>query len=281
MLPTIALPVAHLLMRVMMSAASHALAGEEETRYQLSLGVNTVINMLVSVAASCTTGPLHWFGDEPLPVWWRASLLVPPLLVVGLVAALAERAWSRPGSEDRRVAFRSMALACVACGSLVATAALQSSSELYGLGMNAPCALMLAAAVLLMGEHGKISHAGLAAIAATGVFAVIGAMGLADRARLFSLMWRSTSTANQLLVRSLAAIPAGTPRTVKLVFAEDCRPAFSFGQYEIPLQQSMGILWTMDWAERRQPGIHLELLMDTPCSEVRSDAICFGCPWGR
>lgn len=282
LLPTIALPVVHLIVRVSMSAASNALHGDEETRYQLSLGVNTLVSLLVSVAASCTTGPLHWLGDASLPIGWRLTLLLPPLLVVCLLASLAERAWSNPGSEDRRIAIRSLSLTLVSCGSLIATAMLQTSSELYGLGTNAPCSLMLAVAtLLLLNSHGTPRLLGFAAVSATSLFIAVGAMGLVDRARLFSLMWRSTSTANDLLLRSLAAIPSGSPRTVSLVFAHECRPAFSFGQYEIPLQQSMGILWTMDWAERRQPGLRLELLMDTPCSEVGSEAVCFTCPWGR
>jgi hypothetical protein len=276
--PVILLPLAFLATRIALGAVGRSLEGDDGSRYQVEIGLNSLINLLVSAGAAFTTGPYYLLGDQQAPMALRALPAIAAALLIIPLAASIEFLVLRGRAEDRRTMARATVLTLAASGSIVVTCVLQSVSELYGLGLNAAAAVLVVSAVLRLGSRVTARLAANLIRACVAIAMAIGLVGLAGRAHHFAVTWQATADANRVMLDSIAATDLQKPGcAITLCFDASCRPASTYAQYLIPLQQSMDMIHTIPWVERRWKGLRLLIRMDRPCDPAMPGAVPMPC----
>jgi hypothetical protein len=271
LLPTVAIPVAHLLLRVATGPIKERLTMGEGDRYQIELGMNLVINAGMSVGGALATGPFHLLTDDHAHALLRmlplASILVAgAMLLITAGFAIMARSWPaglRPGA---------LAFSVSACMlSLSATLPMGSVSELYGFGANIGVAIAFAACVhALLGnqqpDERRIARG--ACVASVAVLAAVGAYGLASRAAHYRITWEAADRMNKWIVDfqpTLAPTAGGGEEAAGAVYlGELCILDRTYGQYVIPPAQAINPEATEPWLARRDPQRRIVFALGTP-----------------
>jgi hypothetical protein len=296
----IGLPLTHLVMRLLVGAVDQSLQGDQDSRYQLQVGMNLVINLVMSMAGAFATGPFYLMSNPQAWLPLKAMAVVASLLQAVVLAAAIEFAYLR-GNEPLKRACRLAALFCVATlGSVGITCLMQSVSELYGFGANVGFAVLLAVALIATIRSVQQTDASgwVPKLATSAMFmaALIGLYGMAGRAGHFAITWRLVRQGDgavvqaaktiQGRVRPIEGAPGGSADTssartrseqLTVCFDAGCRPHYAYGQYVNPVQQGMDILRSLAWLKRRYPGVDPVLRMDADCSLLRGTVLAVEC----
>ena len=270
LVPVVALPIAHMAARWLTGAMSQSADANQDSRYQIELGMNLVINAVQSVAGAVGTGPFYLLADEKAPLALRALPALAGLVELCLLAAAVEFAVLRPARE-KRLRWMPVALACVAgMISLSVTFPMGSVSELYGFGANVMIALLVGVALTALWRAAEVEDRGLTRMVAMvgGATALmVGLYGLAGRAHHFRNIWLCTRTANEQIVAFMDTRPAapkyGDAPISTIYFPSSCRPERSYGAYIMPVAQAVDILNTVDWMKRLHPRHPTTFSLDT------------------
>lgn len=259
LVPTVALPVAHMAARVATGALGSAATADPGARYQAELGLNVLVNSAMTIAGCLGNGPFHLLTDNDAPI----ALRVLPLLAIALVAGVLVTAIGF-ALFHRRVHGSSMLptaslLAVVAFASTAATIPMGSVSELYCMGANVGTAILFAAAVVALWNPVATDERTLCrsvAVVATAALAAIGAIGLAGRAHQSEITWKCTRMANDSILafqKSVAPRAEGKACAGVIFFPASCVLDRTYGQYVLPPAQTILIDSTEPWLARRDP----------------------------
>ncbi len=284
LVPVVALPIAHMAARWLTGAMSQSADANQDSRYQIELGMNLVINAVQSVAGAVGTGPFYLLADEKAPLALRALPALAGLVELCLLAAAVEFAVLRPARE-KRLRWMPVALACVAgMISLSVTFPMGSVSELYGFGANVMIALLVGVALTALWRAAEVEDRGLTRMVAMvgGATALmVGLYGLAGRAHHFRNIWLCTRTANEQIVAFMDTRPAapkyGDAPISTIYFPSSCRPERSYGAYIMPVAQAVDILNTVDWMKRLQPRHPTTFSLDTDAPNHGAYDMVVGC----
>lgn len=284
LVPVVALPIAHMAARWLTGAMSQSADANQDSRYQIELGMNLVINAVQSVAGAVGTGPFYLLADEKAPLALRALPALAGLVELCLLAAAVEFAVLRPARE-KRLRWMPVALACVAgMISLSVTFPMGSVSELYGFGANVMIALLVGVALTALWRAAEVEDRGLTRMVAMvgGATALmVGLYGLAGRAHHFRNIWLCTRTANEQIVAFMDTRPAapkyGDAPISTIYFPSSCRPERSYGAYIMPVAQAVDILNTVDWMKRLQPRHPTTFSLDTDAPNHGAYDVVVGC----
>lgn len=257
--PVVMVPVAYLAVRLAWSAMSGLLGGDGESRYQVELGANLLVNAVVSVAGVIGTGPFHLVADGEAPAWLRAVpavavLCVSGMLLVATLCAYAERSLLS-GFRMGAICFT----VAVTMASLAATLPMGSVSELYGLGANLGAAALVAGGACVLWRAasavGPVARAGAAC--ALALVLAAGSYGVASRAMQFRVVWATTRALNAAIVAlqdSVPALPPGTEGSAGTVHVPtSCLTGVTHSQYLMPPLQTLSVDITERWLSRRDP----------------------------
>lgn len=269
LLPVVALPIAHLVLRVATGGLGAAAGGSEESRYHAELGVNLLANAVIVMAASVGTGPFHLVTDHDANPALRV-LPIASVVIAGLAAAAAVGwAWLDRERGAWRPMARAVAVAVVALASTAAVLPMAQASELYALGANFGSGVLLAVAVMALWD----ATAPLA-VTLRRVFAgctvvalgTIGAYGLASRAHHFALTWLYTRTVNAQIVAFQRGLPprVGSEPAGIVYFPLPCVYQRSYGQYVVTPVLAVNVEHTEPWLAHRDPERPLLLRLADP-----------------
>jgi hypothetical protein len=260
LLPVVAVPTAHLALRIATGALASAAQSDPGARYKAELGVNLLVNSGMAVAGSLANGPFHAVTDEAAPAAVRALPLLSALAALGaLAAALALAAFHRAAGGFGRLA-PALAAGAVGIACLVVYLPMGSVSELYCLGSNAPVAVALAVALCALwtpqaDDERSIGRA--AAVSAGAVLAAVGAFGLVGRAMHHRVTWRYAELANSAILDHVERVPPTDPASGRaawvLFLPGPCILGRTYAQYVIPPAQAIGLDETLPWLARRDP----------------------------
>ena len=294
----IGLPLAHLVMRLLVGAVDQSLEGDEDSRYYLQVGMNLVINMLMSMGGAFATGPFYLMANPQawLPV--KAMAVVASLLQALVLATAIEFAFLQ-GNASLRRGCRLAAIFCTATlGSVSITCLMQSVSELYGFGANVGFAMLIAVGfVATIRSFEQLEASKWIPRLATGAMfmaALIGVYGMAGRSGHFAITWRLVRQNDASLIQAAQAIqqraeanPSTAHRNtgsaglggeqLTVCFRPECRPHYAYGQYVNPVQQGMDILCSLAWLKRKYPAVEPVLRMDTDCSQLGGAVFAADC----
>ena len=284
LVPVVALPIAHMAARWLTGAMSQSADANQDSRYQIELGMNLVINAVQSVAGAVGTGPFYLLADEKAPLALRALPALAGLVELCLLAAAVEFAVLRPARE-KRLRWMPVALACVAgMISLSVTFPMGSVSELYGFGANVMIALLVGVALTALWRAAEVEDRGLTrtvAMVGGATALMVGLYGLAGRAHHFRNIWLCTRTANEQIVAFMDTRPAapkyGDAPISTIYFPSSCRPERSYGAYITPVAQAVDILNTVDWMKRLQPRHPTTFSLDTDAPNHGAYDMVVGC----
>lgn len=255
--PVVALPVAHLVLRWATGAMAQSMDARSESRYQLELGFNVLMNAAQSVAGAVGTGPFYALADGEAPLPLRALPLMAGVAELVLLLVALEFTVLRPAPE-RRLQWMPVTLALAAgLVSLAVTFPMGSVSELYGFGANATMGLLLGVVVDGLWNGGEPESRrltrGLVAVC-MGAAVLIGAHGLAGRAHAFWCTWQRTRLANESILTFIEKRPAAPKYfdapLCTIYFPANCRPDRTYGSYIMPVAQAIDIVNTVDWMQR-------------------------------
>ncbi len=294
----IGLPLAHLVMRLLVGAVDQSLEGDQDSRYQLQVGMNLVINLFMSMAGAFATGPFYLLSNTQAWLPLKAMAVVASLLQALVLAAAIEFAFLR-GNASLKRACRLAAIFCMATlGSVGITCLMQSVSELYGLGANVGFAVLVAvgliATIRSVQHHDAGNWMPRLATGAMVLAAMIGVYGMVGRAGHFAITWRLVRQGDAAVVQAAQAIQqrvqghASTAsrstgsaglrsEQLTVCFDAGCRPLYAYGQYVNPVQQGMDILRSMAWLKRQYPAVEPVLRMDADCSRLRGEVLAVDC----
>ena len=284
LLPVVALPIAHLAARWLTGAMSQTADAKQDSRYQIELGMNLVINAVQSVAGAVGTGPFYLLADEKAPLALRALPALAGLVELCLLAAAIEFTVLRPARE-KRLHWVPIGLACVAgMVSLSVTFPMGSVSELYGFGANVMIGLLVGVVMTALWHVAAAEDRGLtrtiAVIGGTTAL-LVGLYGLAGRAHHFRNIWLCTRTANEQILVFMDTRP-GAPKygdapTSTIYFPASCRPERSYSAYIMPVAQAVDILNTVDWMKRLHPRHPTTFSLDTDAPNHGPYDVVVGC----
>jgi len=259
LLPTIALPVAHMAARVVTGALGSAAASDPGARYQAEFGLNVVVNSAMTIAGCLGNGPFHLMTDnDASPV-----LRVLPLLAIALMAGVLVTAMGF-AFFHRRVAGQAslrsaVILSGVAFASTASTIPMGSVSELYCMGANVGTGILFAAALVALwnpvAADERLLCRSVAMIAATAL-AAIGAVGLAGRAYQSEITWNCTRFTNEAILAFQHTVPPhleGRAYAGIVFFPASCLLDRTYGQYVLPPAQMILIDLTEPWLARIDP----------------------------
>lgn len=257
LLPVVALPTAHLILRWLTGSMSRSLELKQENRYQLEFGMNLLINAAQSTAGAIGTGPFHALSNEGSPLLIRVLPLLTLVAEAVLLALALELVVLRRPKDQRGLMWPALLVCATGLVSLSVTFPMGSVSELYGFGANACVALLLAAAFTALCVENTSRTVRSTAIMLLGFAVALGLLGLIGRAAHFERTWRTTRTVNDQILAFMAKRPEApklfdAPRSV-IYFPADCRPARSHGSYIMPAAQAIDIINTVEWMKRLHP----------------------------
>lgn len=257
LLPVIALPIAHLLLRWMTGSMSRSLELKQENRYQLEFGMNLLINAAQSTAGAVGTGPFHAISSDAVPVPIRVLPLLALVVEACILTLALEFVVLRRPKESRGVAWPALLVSLIGLASLSVTFPMGTVSELYGFGPNACVALLLAAAFAALCREGPARSIRAAAMILMSVGLVLGLIGLLGRANHFERTWRVTRSVNEQILAFMNRRPEApkyfdAPQSA-IYFPAACRPARSHGSYIMPAAQAIDIINTIEWMKRLHP----------------------------
>ena len=260
LLPVVAVPAAHLALRIATGALGSAAQSDPGARYKAELGINLLVNAGMAVAGSMGNGPFHAVTDEAAPAAVRALPLLSALAALGaLAAAMALAAFHRSSGGFGRLA-PALAAGAVGIACLVVYLPMGAVSELYCLGSNAPVAVALAVALCALWAPQADDERAIGRTAALGaglVLAGVGAFGLVGRAMHHRLTWQYADLANRAILDHVARVPSVDPASGRaawvLFLPAPCILGRTYGQYVIPPAQAIGIDETLPWLARRDP----------------------------
>jgi hypothetical protein len=259
LLPVVALPVAHLVLRVTTGGlGAAATGGAEESRYQAELGVNVLANAVIVAAATLGSGPFHLVTDHDANPVLRALPIGAVLVVCLVIAAALGWAWAGPGRRAWPPLARALGVAAVTLASSAAVLPMAQASELYALGANVGIGVLLAVAVAALWDSAEPLAAGARRSLAAGavvVLAGIGAYGLASRAHHFGLTWLYTRTVNEQIVAFQRGLPprVGAEPAGIVYFPLPCVYQRSYGQYVVTPVLAVSVEHTEPWLAQRDP----------------------------
>jgi hypothetical protein len=283
--PAALLPLAHVLCRWRWSALPGLLGGSgEESRYQAEFGTNLLVNAAVSVAGALGTGPFHLVLDVEASVPIRA-LTVVATGALAAVTLLGVGAAFIDGSAARGVRWPALAFAASASAlSLVATIPMPAVSELYGLGANVGCALLVLAAASVLWRAGDGSPRPIARgvlALAFAIVALVGTYGLVSRAMHFRVLWTAVRTMNDAIISFQPTLPATSAHqgeaagTVHL--PTSCLVGGTHSQYVMPPMQAIDTNMTEAWLARRDPTRRIVFSISTSPRVPRASEIVIDC----
>lgn len=260
LVPVIAVPAIHLLLRVSTGALGAAAQSDPGARYKAEFGVNLLVNAGMAVAGSIANGPFHVVSDDAAPVAVRVLPLVSALAALGAMAAawLLAALHRRDGGPARLSAGFAAAAVGIACLSVYLP--MGSVSELYCFGANVPVAIALAAALCALwspqAEDERLTGRWTAAIAGA-VLALVGLFGLAGRAYHHRVTWQYSTLANEAILAHVGRVPPVDPASGRaawvLYLPGPCILGRTYAQYVIPPAQAIGLEETVPWLFRRDP----------------------------
>jgi len=257
LLPVIALPIAHLLLRWMTGSMSRSLELKQENRYQLEFGMNLLINAAQSTAGAVGTGPFHVLSNDGAPILIRVLPLLTLVAEAVLLALALEFVVLRQPASQRRFVWPALLVCATGLVSLSVTFPMGSVSELYGFGANACVALLLAVAFTMLCLETRSRMVRGAAITLMAFSIALGVAGLLGRAGHFERTWRITRSVNDQILAFMDKRPEApkhfnAPQSV-IYFPAACRPPRSHGSYIMPAAQAIDILNTVEWMKRLHP----------------------------
>lgn len=255
LLPTVVVPVLHLMARVRFGALAERMTGEDGSRYQAEIGLNLVVNAAMSAAGLLGSGPFHLATDQSAPMLLRAlpyaAVAASVFIVLGAVALAAVGRRLPEAVDLPALAF----IAGSCCLSVSATIPMGSVSELYGFGANIGSALIVvgAACALLANQVAdERIIARTTSFVCSTVFVLVGAYGLMSRALHFRAVWLATDSVNRAIIEFQDQLEpdlgAGVVR-----FGSGCLLTRTYGQYVMPPAQAINIEATGPWLARRRP----------------------------
>ncbi|MBL9140268.1 MAG: hypothetical protein JNK53_00255 [Phycisphaerae bacterium] len=264
--PIIALPVAHLALRLSMGWLSAPQAVGD--RYSVNLGDNLVLNSAYSLAVVFTNGPLHLLADDQVSPLLRV-LPVASIFASFCIVATAAGFWMLHRAAPNRAALAPAVLvAGAAILSLAVTIPMDSVSELYGLGANVGAgALVVWSLVALWNPVASDERTICRGIAALGgvTLVAVGCFGLAGRAHHFDVTWQYTRLTNAAMIAhqdGMSDQPADPMAT--LFFAKACYVGPSHSTYIVTPIRSVSPEYTEDWLNRRDPKHKIAMSIDVP-----------------
>lgn len=265
LVPVVAIPIAHMAIRLTMGALRSAAMGDGESRYHAEFGSNLIANAALTAAASLGIGPFHAVTDGDA---WTAIRIMPfagMLIVIALVLVAMALAWLDRGTIERSALARASAVAAVATASTAATLPMERVSELYSFGSNIGVGVLVATAIVCLWKQGTQSVSTLRR-AGTGAVALllvgIGLLGLAGRAHHFGVTWQSLRIINAEILEFQAGVPNRGESTFAGIvrFGESCQIGRVFGPYIVPPLISLDPKNTQAWLARRDPERPISLL---------------------
>lgn len=257
LLPVIALPIAHLLLRWMTGSMSRSLELKQENRYQLEFGMNLLINAAQSTAGAVGTGPFHALSNDSAPILIRVLPLITLVTEAVLLALALEFVVLRRSRGQRGFVWPALLVCATGLVSLSVTFPMGSVSELYGFGANACVALLLAVALTTLCLENRSRVVRSTAIALMAFSVALGLAGLLGRAAHFERTWRTTRAVNEQILMFMDRRPEApkyfdAPQST-IYFPVDCRPSRAHGSYIMPAAQAIDILNTIEWMKRLHP----------------------------
>lgn len=283
LVPVVAMPIAHMAVRLSMGWLSAPAAVGD--RYSVNLGGNLVLNAAYSLAVLFTNGPLHLLGNGEVALPLRL-LSVASIFAAFCVVAAALGFWwlhrrdpvagDAPASARRPVNVPALALAVgAAVGSLAVTIPMESVSELYGLGANVGAGLLVVCALLSLWHPAAADERLICrsvAVLGGAPLLVVGAYGVASRAYHFGVTWDHTRTINQAMLAHQKSL-SGEPLeyTATIFFGKECYGGPSHSTYVVPPIMTVSPKYTEDWLNRRDPARKIAMSIDVPV-DVRANA---------
>lgn len=257
LLPVVALPVAHLILRWLTGSMSRSLELKQENRYQLEFGMNLLINAAQSTAGAVGTGPFHVLSNDGAPILIRVLPLLTLVAEAVLLALALEFVVLRRPKGQRGFVWPALLMCMTGLISLSVTFPMGSVSELYGFGANACVALLLAVAFTTLCLENRSRAVRAAAIMVLGFAVALGFLGLIGRAGHFERTWHVTRSVNKQILAFMDRRPEApkhfdAPQST-IYFPADCRPARSHGSYIMPAAQAIDIINTVEWMKRLHP----------------------------
>ena len=283
LLPTVALPLAHAVLRMTTGALGAAPAGGEGGRYQAEFGINIVVNAAFSVAGSIANGPFHAVTDSSASPMIRVLPLLSCLFVIGALAVAGGFAWlhRREGDGSFR---RALGLAAVCLASTVATLPAGAVSELYCFGANIGASVLLALALASLWSPVAADERTIGRSVAGVAFAVIvavGVFGLAGRAYHHLVTWQYARLTNEAILAHAASVAPVDPASGKaagvIYLTSSCILGRTYGQYVIPPAQALGLDCTQPWLLRRDPARPVIFTLDPPPGVLRPGDMVLDC----
>jgi hypothetical protein len=285
LVPVAIVPIAHLMCRWQWSALSGLLAGSGEgTRYKAEFGMNLLVNTAVSLAGALGIGPFHLVLDGEAP----AALRLLPILAAALVVAVILVAIGAAALDAKSVrGVRWSALAFMSCASVLslsATIPMPSVSELYGLGANVGCALVVAAGIAVLWRTGDATGWSTAracvVVGAVGT-GCIGSYGVVSRAYHFRVVWDTVRTLNDAIVSfqpTLVPRRVGDPSAAGMVHVPTvCLVGGTHSQYVMPPLQALDLNLTEAWLARRDPSRRIVFSIGTSPKAPRPHETVLDC----
>lgn len=265
LMPIVALPAAHLLLRLKFSALGSAIGSAAEAgdagnaaRYQVALGANIVRNLGLSALGVFSNGPLHQVTNVDAPVLARLAPLAS--LIAAFVALAAAALLAVLHRSDRPAAPRRALLLASIAGilSVSITLPMGSVSELYGFGANIASGLLVVAALRSLWNPVAADERTMCrsiAVVCAGVLLAVGVLGVASRAYHFRLTWLYARELNRVVLEHQQSLAPQSPREPPshIYFERRCYSGQMHSQYIVSPVQAIGITETMDWMNRRNP----------------------------
>jgi len=283
LLPTIALPVAHMAARVMTGALGSAAESDPGARYKAELGLNVLVNSAMTLAGCLGNGPFHLITDnDALPILRVLPLLAIALMAGVLVTALGFAYLHRRGAKQHSLLV-AVIVAGVAFASTAATIPMGSVSELYCMGANVGTGILFAVALLALWNPIAADERMLCrsvAVIAGSVLAGIGAFGLAGRAHQLEITWKCTAMANASILAFQHTVEAQEDSEAcagVVYFPANCLLDRTYGQYVLPPAQTILIECTQPWLARLDPTRPLCFSISQPPAVTEATDLVLDC----
>lgn len=234
-IPVIALPILHLIVRLKFSGFSGA--GTEHNRYAVALGDNLLLNTAVSFGGAFANGPLHLLGDDAAAPWLRVLPAISVVAAVCIVATAAGFRWFHRASEGPVRLAPLLLCGLAAILSMAATIPMGSVSELYAFGANAGAGLLVAGAFVMLwnplADDERLLCRGIAVLGAAAL-AATGLDGVASRTHHFATTWETVRILNDRMIAHWQALPpAAREPAATIYFAKECYAGRAHSQYVI------------------------------------------------
>ncbi len=282
--PLVTLPALYLVFRVVSGGLSQSF-DPSMGRYTVGLGRGTLTYVATAFAGSICLGPVHAVFSPEMHGWARVMPLLGGMLTI-TAAALPLLLVRRGAAPATMLApWRSAAMvAAIALSGLLAPLPTAHLSELYLMGPNLGLALLVgvgAVSTIQVSESASTAWAGRRWVVAVGIVGMVslyllGALGLASRARHFQLTWRWSRELQRSLVEFQDRRPPGAPPG-HVLFAARCSHGWVHSVYVVPPVHALNLPCTERYLNARDPSRALELVEWSSGQRVLAPALLVDC----